>query len=270
MPHNPHFIFSPRADLHTLLTENKLWEDVYEDLYLRFKVQTDKYKIDALTMLNEVYLQCVRVVAEMHPEDCFKERFFNHPLRKDSVIKRRYERNMCLSLVYVVLSLSNARTMRHVKTFLQLLEREMKTEPYYFSEAALYVVTCTKQYDCDIVPEEVEALTESLETRCARLEDEVLRLKQEKEAVLRDFVEAIIRVGEQYPSNQNDKAEVIRSLLLEKAVNGYIPGEVLTEEMRERINAIGRKEVANEIHFSGNVGTVVAHADQVNVNKNKS
>jgi hypothetical protein len=88
--------------------------------------------------------------------------------------------------------------------------------------------------------------------------------------VLRDFVEAIIRVGEQYPSNQNDKAEVIRSLLLEKAVNGYIPGEVLTEEMRERINAIGRKEVANEIHFSGNVGTVVAHADQVNVNKNKS
>ena len=56
------------------------------------------------------------------------------------------------------------------------------------------------------------------------------------------IVEAIVEVGEEYPSSSNDKAEVIRSLLLEKAVYGHIPAEALTDGIRNRINALGRKE----------------------------
>lgn len=72
-------------------------------------------------------------------------------------------------------------------------------------------------------------------------EIEEIRITAKREA-FKQFVEAIVEVGEEYPSSSNDKAEVIRSLLLEKAVYGHIPAEALTDGIRNRINALGRKE----------------------------
>lgn len=78
------------------------------------------------------------------------------------------------------------------------------------------------------------------------LQTEVDKIKKEEEKkrikAISSFVTAIVEVGEAYPSSSNDKAEVIRSLLLEKAVFGHIPAEVLTNNIRERIYALGRKE----------------------------
>lgn len=265
--HNTHThnIYRPRTDLHELLTENELWEDMYNDLYLKLKARTNSWKFDALTMLNEVYLQCVRAVMDRHPEDCFREKFIKHPLRQDSPLERRFERDLCLSLSYVVLSLCTARDEAHVRTFRQCLEEEMKQERHFFSEAVLWVATITKDYNFEIIPENAELTPEQrceqLEEELAALRSEMARMKAEQDKSLQGLVEAIISVGEQYPSNQNDKADVVRSLLLEKAVHGYIPSEVLTPEMLQRINAIGRKEVANEFHFNGNVGNVIANVE---------
>ena len=241
-------VYRPRTDLHELLTENELWEDLYNDLYLKLKARTDSWKFDALTMLNEVYLQCVRAVMDRHPEDCFREKFMKHPLRQDSPLKRMFERDLCLSLSYVVLSLCTARDEAHVRTFRLCLEGEMKRERHFFSEAVLWVATITKDYNFEIIPENAELTPEQrceqLEEELAALRSEMARMKAEHDKSMQGFVEAIVSVGEQYPSNQNDKADVVRSLLLEKAVNGHITSEVLTPEMIQRINAIGRKEVA--------------------------
>ena len=80
----------------------------------------------------------------------------------------------------------------------------------------------------------------------ARLQAEVDKAHKEAEdktmEAIGRIVEAIVEVGEEYPSSSNDKAEVIRSLLLEKAVYGHIPAEALTDGIRNRINALGRKE----------------------------
>lgn len=265
MPTPTQNIYRPRTDLHELLTENELWQDMYNGLYLPLKARTNSWKFDALTMLNEVYLQCVRAVMDRHPEDCFREKFMKHPLRQDSPLERRFERDLCLSLAYVVLSLCTARDEAHVRTFRLCLEEEMRQERHFFSEAVLWVATITKDYNFEIIPENAELTPEQrceqLEEELAALRSELTRMKAGQDKSLQGLVEAIISVGEQYPSNQNDKADVVRSLLLEKAVHGYIPSEVLTPEMLQRINAIGRKEVANEFHFNGNVGNVIANVE---------
>lgn len=93
-------------------------------------------------------------------------------------------------------------------------------------------------------------------------EIEEIRITAKREA-FKQFVEAIVAYGEGYPSCSNDKAEVIRSLLLEKAVYGHIPVEVLTDGIRKRINALGRKEVpaSSVVNFNERVGTAIANIE---------
>ena len=59
---------------------------------------------------------------------------------------------------------------------------------------------------------------------------------------IREFVQQLIIFAESYPSNQNDKAEVIKQALLVKEHNGFIPSSVLDEKWNERLMNLGRKE----------------------------
>lgn len=60
--------------------------------------------------------------------------------------------------------------------------------------------------------------------------------------VIREFVQQLIIYAENFPSNQNDKAEVIKQALLVKEHNGFIPSSVLDEKWNERLMNLGRKE----------------------------
>lgn len=72
--------------------------------------------------------------------------------------------------------------------------------------------------------------------------------------VIRNFLEKIIEYAMNFPTNQNDKAEIIKDLLIAKSFNGHIPSAILTPELKKRIMSIGRKEP------SINVGTLKTDA----------
>ncbi|MBO5699677.1 MAG: hypothetical protein J6R79_06720 [Bacteroidaceae bacterium] len=55
---------------------------------------------------------------------------------------------------------------------------------------------------------------------------------------VQNMIEAIVEFGESYPSNQNDKADVIRQLLAEDVFKEA----GLTKDIKKRIKKIGRKE----------------------------
>ena len=82
---------------------------------------------------------------------------------------------------------------------------------------------------------------------------------------IRNLVEAIVSYGEKYPSTLNDKAEVIRMLLLEKVVCDYIPKEILTDEIKARIEKLGRKETPSSriLNFNDKVGNVNANVENL-------
>lgn len=63
-----------------------------------------------------------------------------------------------------------------------------------------------------------------------------------KNKTIRDFVQQLIIYAEKFPSNQNDKAEVIKQALLVKEHNGFIPSSVLDEKWNNRLMNLGRKE----------------------------
>ena len=67
---------------------------------------------------------------------------------------------------------------------------------------------------------------------------------------IRKFLESIIEYAENFPSNQNDKADVIKGMLMAKGFNGQIPNEALTSEMRARIVNLGRKETPMPAMFN--------------------
>lgn len=67
---------------------------------------------------------------------------------------------------------------------------------------------------------------------------------------IRKFLESIIEYAENFPSNQNDKADVIKGMLMAKGFNGQIPNEALTSEMRARIANLGRKETPMPAMFN--------------------
>lgn len=91
--------------------------------------------------------------------------------------------------------------------------------------------------------------------------------KAEVEAIdsVRKLVEGLIIFAENYPSNQNDKAEVIKTALLTKGHNGLIPAKCLTEEWDKRLQNLGRKEPG--IHIDTlNTGKLYDIHDNTKVN----
>lgn len=80
---------------------------------------------------------------------------------------------------------------------------------------------------------------------------------------IRSVVKQLIVYGENFPSNQNDKAEVIKEALLAKSFNGHIPSEALTPEWKARLNHLGRKEMG--LSFQGESMFKITGNDQVNI-----
>lgn len=80
---------------------------------------------------------------------------------------------------------------------------------------------------------------------------------------IRSVVEQLIIYGENFPSNQNDKAEVIKEALLAKSFNGHIPSEALTPEWKARLNNLGRKEMG--VSFQGESMFKVTGNKEVNI-----
>lgn len=88
----------------------------------------------------------------------------------------------------------------------------------------------------------------TIQTTKELTEQEIEEIRETaKQEAIRRLVEAIVEFGENYPSSSNDKADVIRSMLLEKTVFGHIPTGLITDGLRNRINALGRKESYTQI-----------------------
>ena len=76
----------------------------------------------------------------------------------------------------------------------------------------------------------------------------------------------MIEFGEKFPSNQNDKAEIIREALLMKSFDGHIPSDALSPEWKARLKNLGRKEIG--LSFQGDSMFKITGNDQVNIGGN--
>lgn len=83
---------------------------------------------------------------------------------------------------------------------------------------------------------------------------------------IRSVVEQLIVYGENFPSNQNDKAEVIREALLMKSFDGHIPSEALSPEWKTRLKNLGRKEMG--VSFQGESMFKITGNKEVNIGGN--
>lgn len=106
----------------------------------------------------------------------------------------------------------------------------------------------------DKLNEKIRQLEENkieLETQLSRLMNSVPQSQTvDENSIFRNFLESIIEYAENFPSNQNDKADVIKGMLMAKGFNGQIPNEALTSEMRARIVNLGRKETPMPAMFN--------------------
>ena len=101
---------------------------------------------------------------------------------------------------------------------------------------------------------------------CANKSDEWVIDKEDiiKQAGIdanRKLVEQLIIYAER---EQKNTAREIRIALTTKMANGYIAGDTLSEEWKQRLENLGREKPRNDaMNFNNAVGTVVAHADNV-------
>lgn len=88
-----------------------------------------------------------------------------------------------------------------------------------------------------------------------------------KETIL-SLIERLISYAE---GEEKKVAREIRIVLTEIIASGYIPSDILTEELKARCEGLGREKQRenNSMIFSSQVGTVVAHAENVNFIKYK-
>lgn len=124
-------------------------------------------------------------------------------------------------------------------------EEYMKRLPYEMCESLMITIQ-NRNATIAQLSEENEKLKSENERMLKEWEtfrdDKESIIKQSQTESIRDFVEQIINYAESFPSNQNEKAEVIKEVLSMKYTNGHIPSEVLTPKLRERLTNLGRKE----------------------------
>lgn len=86
-------------------------------------------------------------------------------------------------------------------------------------------------------------------------------IKQASVDANRKLIEQLIIYAE---GEQKNVAREIKIALTTKMANGYIAGDTLSEEWKQRLENLGRENPRNEaMNFNNTVGTVVAHADNV-------
>lgn len=100
-----------------------------------------------------------------------------------------------------------------------------------------------------------KALKEKYQKENAEWKKSALKVSQEKENVektieqakveaVRELVKQIVIYAEGFPANENAKADTIKGMLLAKAFYEHIPNKAFNENLRKRIDALGRKEMS--------------------------
>lgn len=147
-------IYRERTHIEELITESHLWEDVYNDLYKSEFVQNflNIFHIDCdpIIVFNEVYYQCVRV--KLNLKHCFNsENDTNLYISVNTPYVKQRE-FLCLSLVFVVLSLSKTRKEHHVQDYLKTL-KDFLGGWTIFPKILNYISNNCKKYTMDIIPQ---------------------------------------------------------------------------------------------------------------------
>ena len=132
-------IYRERNSLDTLLQENELWEDLYENLYLDLvdKLREDNGGYPAIERFNDVYFLCLRVLIDRHPEDCFKQKYLQKCFSTYNEFTEDSEFE--LALAYAVLYLSNHARQKNVKRFLEKVEKYFGNGHYIFSHVSKFL-----------------------------------------------------------------------------------------------------------------------------------
>jgi len=230
--------------LEELFAENQVWSHIYTDLYLRIKDNAYTLKIEAIDVFNEVYSQCRNVWKDQHPEDCFEGKYWNCVFHENSPITRRYESNLCLSLIYVALSLCKWRNDTNIRAFRTCLEMKMKKEreTCFFPHCVEFVKNYSPIHQSSHISDtQILPTNSDVPTTTNKIQN------SDSIQVMRQYITAEIEYAEKFPWNENSKAEVIKSLLLAKETNNHIPQGVITDEMRKRIMNLGRKEAIMQV-----------------------
>ena len=120
-----------------------------------------------------------------------------------------------------------------------------------------------EQEEC-IVKQKIEIDKHSAE--CSNKSDEWVIDKEDiiKQAgvdATRKLIEQLIIYAER---EQKSTAREIRIALTTKMANGYIAGDTLSEEWKQRLENLGREKPRNdEMTFNNPVGTVIGYAENV-------
>ena len=142
-------IFRKRSDLEEFFTENRLWEDLYYDLYFNIVVRLEKTFIeeepDALKIMNDTYSQCLRILEDKYPDD----KFFTKYLKKlhNTLCNNTENSMMVLSICYAVLALSNHNNQKNIKSFLKRTKVYFGEGHYIFVEVEKFIENNTRIYD---------------------------------------------------------------------------------------------------------------------------
>ena len=94
-------------------------------------------------------------------------------------------------------------------------------------------------YDYQKLKEENEELRNRLDNNNSKNREQNIRFINNE---IRCLLENIISYAEKFPSNQNEKAEVIKEVLMSKYCYGYIKKTTLTDDLMHRLTNLGRKE----------------------------
>lgn len=98
--------------------------------------------------------------------------------------------------------------------------------------------------------EQLKKEVEKYKNENQQLKKEVDRWKNENRQLkkrlanvdVRKLIENIISYAEKFPSNQNEKAEVIKEVLMSKLCNGIISSSTMSGDLMYRLTNLGRKE----------------------------
>lgn len=153
----------------------------------------------------------------------------------------------------IVRRLDRCFVERNVKVLKRLHKQELDNKTRKLGKSATPVKKTGISPECQLLQEENERIPQYAIDK-ARTEG------------IQMVVEKLIAYAEEFPSNQNDRAEIIKEALLAKCFNGHIPSDALSPEWKTRLLNLGRKEMG--MTFKGKSMFNISGNDQVNIGGN--
>ena len=111
-------------------------------------------------------------------------------------------------------------------------------------DTCLKKITSLKNDYIELQEKYTKATSEWEEKTKVLSEDVEKTLEQAKVEAVRELVKQIVIYAEGFPANENAKADTIKGMLLAKAFYEHIPNKAFDEDLRKRIDALGRKEMS--------------------------